>query len=402
MYQKSLERFLRSRFWNRAKQSSTWRNLVAYPHINAIINQLKGSPRLYLPKGHSLDRLAREFDQCGVQYVVLRFFSELPSLDGLNDLDILIRDQDYQNARRILTSRRSNGVLPVDLHTVTGIPEMRSDGAYIPPHLAMKILNSGEQHVSGLRVPDDESYFFSLAIHAAYRKGWSSGIPSENGSRGNGHQTKYETELARLANANGLNLPITLESLDVHLEAQGWRPPLDQLLLWSQHNEWLEIRLQSRPGQDADLGQPGLVCLLVRESHSSQLDLQRITHEMTKVGFIHVSTRFLPDSTVQSLVQRTRGGNWPQETGGPPKVASAYVWPGEISDTQLFEIVQSTKDRIRHLLRGRGFRTRSLTVLHSSDSPLLAAEYVRLAFGTCARDLVSEALQGDGDSPSVR
>ena len=390
MYREIVQRFLRSRAWNRAKQSSTWRNLVAYPRFNEMVSRIRGSPRLWLPRDLSLPQFARKLDECGACYVVLRNFAGLPSSEGLKDLDVLIRDADYHKVRRILTSRRSRGCLPVDLHTVSGMPEMRPDGAYLPPVLALRVLNSGIRHMSGFRVPDDEKYFLSLAVHAVYRKGWASGVPSEANDGSNISETKYLTELRRLAEATDTAIVCTLEQLDAHLDAVGWRPPLDQLVLWSRHNEWLEIRLQPQRGIHAEPRQPGLVCLLIRESHSDVANVERVIEMMTQVGFAHISTVGLSDSAIASLLRETRGGNWPVETGGPPRVASAFLWHGDSSDIQLIQLVQSAKDRIRRSLR-TGFRSRSLTILHSSDSPLLAAEYIRLSFGVSASTLLAHS-----------
>ena len=102
---------------------------------------------------------------------------------------------------------------------------------YFPPPLAESLLVTSRDHTAGCRVPSLRHYFLSLAYHAVYHKGDSSGLPEHDGTPPlvKRAEHNYAGILRAMAGPLDVDASITLDDLDRYLAKKGWRPPRDML-----------------------------------------------------------------------------------------------------------------------------------------------------------------------------
>jgi hypothetical protein len=201
-----------------------------------------------LPEGrrHAADELPdlfRQLQERGSRYVVIRWFDELPyHADG--DVDFLVADESLPDFEALLNKRREG--VPCDVYSESAVPGYRyGDVAYYPPELARRILERRVSRPGFVSVPCTEDHFFSLAYHCLYHKGPDCGLPtSTSGARPvSVPKHDYHGTLAALADELGLDVELTMESLDALLEQRGWRPDREVLNRLMIDNLWLRKRL---------------------------------------------------------------------------------------------------------------------------------------------------------------
>ena len=127
-----------------------------------------------------LKGLIAKFHEEGINYLVLRWFEELPEVEPTGDIDILVADEDQERVLKILNS--GPALRPCDLYTPTSLTDTSYQGvSYYPPDVATRMLKNARLHRGFCRVPSESDYFHSLAYHAVYHKGRKSNLPgSEN------------------------------------------------------------------------------------------------------------------------------------------------------------------------------------------------------------------------------
>ena len=227
------------------KHTAAYRALQRSERLRAVKHRLlpARTTNRRIPRALGVGGLLDELERQQVNYVVLRWFDDLPRVEAGRDLDILVSDDDAEVLDGLLTRNPYRGTrTTVDLYSVTG----RGDHAYkatacFPPRLAAGILDRSVRHPSGARVPSAEDHFHSLAFHAVYHKGYRSGLPvsSTEGLAFREASHDYGATLAKLAAAIGVAVVPTLRDLDDHLSDAGWRPPVDTLEKWAVSNKWL-------------------------------------------------------------------------------------------------------------------------------------------------------------------
>jgi hypothetical protein len=342
--------------------------------------------RRYLVAGLTLDQFFDELNAHGVRYVVLRWFDALPEVDPGEDIDLLVADEDLAFVGTLLTSER---VAPrrqkFDVYTVSGLSGSDWRGIpYYPPRLAERLLDRAVLLRDRFRVPAPMDHFDSLSYHAVYHKGLASGLPETTGSHhpaGTGEHD-YAGVLARLAEDNGLSVPITLKGLDAYLDGKKLRPPLDTLDKLAEHNEWLRDHVEELFGP-VDGGVPGLAVFVLRERAAHLLE--QLCVELRREGWEPLESVQLAPATVDRVRSAVRGGTWgrgpfPLSGGDPATFVVAYDLGASVGEADAHEPERVTTSKLA--IRGRLLASvppgERYNPLHSSDNPRQALDYLGL------------------------
>jgi hypothetical protein len=174
---------------------------------------------------------------------------------------MLVEDEHVDFVQSLLADRPRKGRQHFDIYSVSGRPGSDLAGTpCFPPRLARKLLTSAVWLRDSYRVPDLEGHFLGLAYHAAYHKGYASGLSAQGGAdelrRHASHD--YETVLADLAARLGEPVTPTLEGLDRYLADHDLRPSPDMLGRLAPTNPWIadrfEMEVPSTPGAERRRG----------------------------------------------------------------------------------------------------------------------------------------------------
>ncbi len=329
----------------------------------------------------------------GCRYAILRWFEDLPNVQPGEDLDILVSDEDAPFVESLLTTRGDGPGTPCDLYSVSGLAGTAFRSMpYYPPHVARDILRRAIRHDSAAWVPCPEDHFFSLAYHALYHKGASSGLPEKPQSTptGSNPEHDYVAVLSASSRALGLSVDIDLSSLDALLDERGWRPPLDMMAKLGERNAWCKQLADREFDRQPEV--PGLAAFLVRQVAEDPGDVARIREIIEEDGFVVLLERHLDEAGRQRVGRAVRGGTWgpgpfPMPGGGPAVLLAAVdVFPRPPSDELAKQHGQAdnahvfdTKLRVRRWWNGRLPPQRHCNVLHASDNARHAAHYIELA-----------------------
>ncbi|HEX6938020.1 MAG TPA: hypothetical protein VF158_01315 [Longimicrobiales bacterium] len=330
-------------------------------------------------------------DAAGARYCVLRWFESLPEVGPGEDLDLLVDDASIDVVERILAAEP--GTIPVDVYSVSGLPgSAHQEMAYYPPALARRLLDGAVRGAAGIRVPCAEDHFHSLAYHAIYHKGERSGIPRAAGDAPwpGTPEHDYAGALARLARECGIDVEITLDALDAHLAAVGWRPPDDMLVRLAARNDWLRRRLADTVPAALD-GWQGLAVFFVRE-RAVELGLEElVVRRLRAEGFHVLRHRRLDAEAVRRVRAGVRGGNWergpwPASGGGPAAVIVAVdllpIAPDAAQRRRSPALDNArilVKAEIRDALNQGLPPSARCNMLHSSDHHVEALRYLEAA-----------------------
>lgn len=347
--------------------------------------------RRYIDPSLGVKGFFEKLKETDIDYVVLRWFDDLPHIKNGEDIDILVSDKDVDRISVFFTGRKMNGI-PCDLYSESGLPGTSfRKMAYYPPHLARTILDSAVWKDQLYRVPDDRHHFFSMAYHVLYHKGEKSGIPGD-GDRTAGWPADhdYAGVLATLAEKTGMPLPdaFSLENLDMLLKKHGWQPGMDTLEKLSKKNRWVQKTFFSAdPNHHLDPCLHGLSVFILRENGTFALsDIeQRLFHE----GFDLVLSESIPPERRHSASQHIRGGNWGKGpwavSGGLPAhiMVAVDLDPMPPDDkitrkhTRLTNYrVYKTKLFLRDLVNTGRKQHEQSNAVHSSDNARQALEYI--------------------------
>jgi hypothetical protein len=238
-------------------------------------------------------------------------------------------------------------------------------------------------------VPAPREHFLSLAYHALYHKGLSSGLQrrGENSPQRVCPDRDYTAILGNLAQRLNIDVPITLEDLDDYLDSQGWRPPHDTLVRLTRNNAWART-LITRPSTGRN--DNGLAVFLIREQAVHRGGIDMAAEWLARKGFHILSVERFDVELSDRVARSTRGGNWGQgpwcNSGGKPVAAIVVHDPAPIrpnrqrrrrqphvANARLF-----CKEDLREVYN-RGFpKDQHCNVVHSSDNGHEALDYLRI------------------------
>lgn len=345
-------------------------------------------PRHYLSETVGVSGLIRRLEQDGLDYVVLRWFDDLPHLDSGEDLDILVADRDLTRLHEILAEEP--GTIPVDVYSESGLEGADFLGmAYYPPHLAAQMLARAEEHRSGARVPSPEDHLHSLAYHAVYHKGAASGLASDLVEPEKRPDHDYAQVLTRVAHSLGRSWPTSLEGVDEELTAQGWRPPLDTLRRLTDANAWVQHRFFPQ-NDEAPPELPEPTIFFIRERALSALGREETVRVIESLEFEILLVRELSGQAGSRTTELVRGGNWGRGpfpvSGGDPVmvVVAAHYGPRPPNRELLARYPRLTNGDVLHakvlmreLVESRFGTEHAFNPVHSSDDEFETWEYLK-------------------------
>jgi hypothetical protein len=291
-----------------------------YKQFNTVVLASGRSPRVYVKKGIGRMQFFEIMNQRKVEYVLLRWWQNLPDIPPGEDMDILIKDDHRDRINDLVTFHDNGSGIMCDIYTVSGVKYgCRRNIPYFQANLAHTLLRTRALY-RGAFVPSSLPYFASLAYHAVFHKGFGSGLPGY-GMDISGVEHDYTAILTDLANEIGINVEVTVQGLYDWLKLQGFAPADDTLTKLIEHKPELSI-LEVPLSSDARGGE--LLVFIARE-------------RLVKDGLIHDFKSFLEDKYQLDIINvrmlryeeqedctlQIRGGKWDKGpfkySGGKPK-----------------------------------------------------------------------------------
>ena len=358
-----------------------------------IIEHKIPNARHYISPVIGIEKFFKYLEKSQVNYTILRWFDDLPEISPGEDIDMLVADENVEVVETFLKDQP--GLIPCDIYSVSGLPRTAyKNMAYYPPPLAQKILKGSITFKDYFCVPSPKEHFLSLAYHAIYHKGKSSGIPK---SLHDDIPLTYEPEhdytgiLGSLAKSLGINVEITLEALDAYLASEGWQPPRDTLARLDSKELWLQQSQLSNGAQHKEENFDGLVVFFIRQNALKFEFQDRIVNSLSRGGFNILVEKRLNSQEIERVKNRVRGGNWgrgpwSQSGGNPVIVVVAYdllpIPPSPVHKANQPNLSNARilfKNKIRNELNNMLPSSEKCNFLHSSDNEQEAWDYLQIA-----------------------
>jgi hypothetical protein len=358
--------------------------------------KIRKNARRFIDPKLGVEGFFKALNNINTKYIVLRWFETLPHLKPAEDIDLLISDECLQDVEALFTGKRSSGI-PCDLYTAGGLSGTSYRGmAYYPTHKAEEMLNNATLHQEKHLIPNPKHHFFSLAYHAAYHKGFNSGIPTSNKSLRTYVLTRpdhnYHKVLKSLSFEANISLPenFTLEDLDDILDKYNWKPGTDTLEKLSKYNLWLkETFFSSPPDSNLFPHLKGLATYLIREEGMEHIE--GIKGLLWRSGFDIIHTAYIPVKSRKNIAQNIRGGNWGKGpfpvSGGNPASIIVVCDTSPLKPTQKMRLnhtgltnarVLKTKYNIREFVNTLRKVDAFCNCVHSSDNATQALDYINI------------------------
>lgn len=370
----------------------------------------KAAARRYVPHRLGVGGFLQQLQQQGVRHAALRWFESLPKVDAGEDVDLLIEDGALAKVDAILSS--GPGFQPVDLYTATGLPGTDFRNLpYYAPQLAEQLLERAIEHHGVCRVPCPRDHFLSLAYHALYHKGRSSGLPVDGNIAASAKSADhdYVATLARLSPAAHYEGALNLNALDDFLDSQGWRPSHDMLARLAPRNAWLRERLSQERDATPD---NGLIVFILRQVGMQRGGLERAERLVAQHGFDIVQVTQLDADDASRAARFIRGGNWGKGpwsiSGGLPAGFIVAHDPRPLKPTKkqlkkqplIVNARSLCKDDIRDEFNAGVDASEHCNVIHSSDNAREALDYIKCLSPAASHEIL-EAVGRIGDDGVV-
>ena len=349
----------------------------AFGQLRRFIIKPVRSPRVYIRKGIHRMEFFKILNERKIDYVLLRWWKDLPEMPPDEDMDILIRDDQRDLLNDLVVFYDNGSGLKCDIYTVSGSNNgSHRNLPYFQINLANALLEKRINY-KGAYVPSPQTHFASLAYHAIYHKGSSSGLQGFSTVPANSEQN-YSRSLEQLAREIGLEVNIDLQSLNSWLEIQDFTPADDTMSKLVEIKPELEI-LQKPLFSDIRGGD--LLVYIIRERLLEMQFLnQFIDFIEKKFSFDIIDVRLLNEEERKRCTREIRGGKWDEgpyrNSGGPPVafvVAFDYdPWPLNSLDAKKQTRMTNKNNMIakyqfRKLINGSAGKN-SYNGIHSSDN----------------------------------
>lgn len=343
--------------------------------------------RRFFPKSLGVQEFFERLNSNNINYVVLRWFEELPYIEEGEDIDMLVSDEDIDFLDSLMTAGPLDGI-KCDIYTPTGVKGTLWNGvSYYPPGLSKNILKNSVLLNNGVKAPNNKYHFISLAYHAVFHKGYKSGLVNNKGYSYKDPEHDYQEFLENLKNSLRLeDAIISMEGLKDYLHSINYAPHLDTLLKLSSRNEFISDSY-SFFDDEAEAKYKGLVSFIVRKN-GDKFE-KEIKNSIIENGF-HILYEKKLESDEASLISReTRGGNWgkgpfPCSGGEPYKLIVTYDLFPSMPDTEMSlshygltnSKIQSVKSDARNTVNKLVSKNKQMNILHSSDNATQAIHYI--------------------------
>ncbi|WP_010232538.1 hypothetical protein [Gillisia marina] len=163
-----------------------------------------------------------------VEYVLLRWWHDLPEIPEGEDMDILIKDEDRDLINDLVVFYDNGTDLKCDFYTISGSKHgSRRNIPYFQSNLAHSLVEKRILY-RGAYVPSPLTYFASLAYHAVFHKGFNSGLPGFE-EKQTEVEHDYTSVLKDLSMELGININITTQGIFNWLKEQNFAPADDTL-----------------------------------------------------------------------------------------------------------------------------------------------------------------------------
>ncbi len=355
------------------------------------IAKVLGIRRFQKRYGVKRDELKSFFEKVNkeqIRYVVLRWFEELPTLNGEGDLDILVDDNDFKKLRKMSSgAKETRDYILFDIYPVSN---QVANYSYYVPEIADRILNGRVQNRNGIWVPNEYDYFHSLAYHALFHKGFSSGMVSKYTPTKPYNEPKHDFTgiLKDMAKSQDLEInDFSMEALDVYLNKNNWAPPLDVYFRRSKINEWAFLRAQDYV-LDNWRNQFGKTVFILRDKIVGTAFEEKFKELVFETGAFIEREVSLSDEQAVKFMKRTRGGDWgmfiaSKDNAGLARkvfvVKKEYLTDLKLEEPPMgiveYEYVKIIKAKFRAYYRKKVSLQEDYHILHTSDNGIEACHY---------------------------
>lgn len=346
------------------------------------------SPRVFIKKGIGRMEFFEILNHREVDYVLLRWWENLPDIPDGEDLDILIRDEHRRKLNDLLTFNDNGTGNKCDIYTLCGSKYGSHMGLpYFQYHLGATLLKTRVMY-RGAFVPAPEPYFASLAYHAVFHKGKNSGlqgfgkvvVPVEH---------EYPKILADQAQKLNINIDIAVTPLYNWLKERQFAPAEDTL------TKLVEIRPELSFLQEplsSDIRGGDLIVYVVRERIVRDGLVDDFINYLSKQYLFDViDVRLLDANEKKKCFGFIRGGKWdrgPYKYSGGAPVALVVVfdqYPNPLSREESEKQPRVTninnikaKYEYREKVHAMRLNKGNYNGIHSSDNELDAWYYISL------------------------
>ena len=383
--------FLRS-FYNKSAQN--------YRKLKCYIKPYK-SPRVYVKNGIDRMEFFSILNERKIEYVLLRWWKDLPVIPEGEDMEILIRDEHRDLIEDLLTYTDNGKGLKCDIYTVTGCNYGSYKGIpYFQSNLAHELLDTRTKY-RGAFVPSPKLYFASLAYHALFHKGYTSGLAGFN-KKATNMEHDYSKVLAEQMLV--LNLKFKLDARSVYnwLSDQNFAPAEDTLSKLSEIRPELSF-LQEKLHCDIRGGE--LMVYVIQERLVKDRILQDFTSFLEKeLQFDIIDVRILSQVEKERCRRQICEGKWNEgpfrySGGNPEAFVIAYDYhPFPLSDEEMKKQSRMTnannlhaKYAFRDLISKKLVSRKShYNGIHSADNEHDAWFYISLLDDSYHEEIFSE------------
>lgn len=354
-----------------------------------VYSRLVPSPRpqrVYLTNGLSHIKFLEILNERKVEYVLLRWWEDLPMYPEGEDINILVRDEHRELINDLVTGVDKNGI-KCDLYTVTGAKNgSRMNIPVFSQNLTRDLMNT-RTFYNGAYVPSEIPFFASVAYHAIFHKGHNSGIPGFNVE-----PTKYVYDYTEFLKSLAYNLKIkvdiSVKGLYQWLKGKGYAPAADTLAKLAEIRP--EIAFLETP-LSSDVRGGEVIAFVIREKlHQDGLlgNFKKSLEEEFQFDVLDV--KIFTEKEKEICTTQIRGGKWDngpwRESGGPP-VALVVAFDYHPIPFDSLEQKQQPRTTNKNTVNAKyGFRTRlnnldkvnNYNGLHSADNEPDAWFYISL------------------------
>ncbi|MCC5913832.1 MAG: FkbM family methyltransferase [Balneolaceae bacterium] len=343
-----------------------------------------------------------------VNYVVLRWFEDLPEIEEGEDLDLLIDDDDLYKLEPYFSLEEKPGSTKCDIYSASGIPGSSFEGLpYYEKRLADDILKNGVIYKERYRVADKKRHIVSVAYHAVFHKADYSGL-NLNDEIGPLSKVKpdhdYAEHILRLSNQLQETVKPTLEGLLKYLEKNDWVPGVDLIRKLSLRRPWLRTLKPKVKPKSETKGETAV--FLIREHAVSNGWTKDFVNHIRYCGFDVKKIIKLSGNQKRQSADQLRGGNWNRGpwpiSGGEPHTAIiahdyAPVAPeGKLREKHPYLSNARTykvKIDIRNAVNRSLPKSECYNPLHSTDDIIEANEYIEVIGGEDLLKEIAERVQ---------
>lgn len=373
-----------------------------------MIKLLPKRPKKYLRGGVGVEQFFSTLNDLGIRYVLLRWWRDYSLIERGEDLDILVHADDYPRIEVFLTSNAGGQRCDVYVDRGTG-GSRPAKLPYFPPRLAEDILQHRTSHMGRVFVPSPPHYFASLAFHALFHKGATSGIPgfAEGVPQLQKVDHDYVGELSLAAVAAGLDVPLTADSIFSWLEQNEYAPPLDMLGKLADKRSEL-IRFARLPDVEQWRREGELLVFVVRKAGATDTEyISRLEILLQEDRIEIIGQHRLSDHEVERC-STLRGANWsrgpfPRSAGRPHTFLVCYDWyPKLLTDRSrhsllLNENLLKLKEQSRRLYNARRLPWNRANPVHTPDNEPEALQYL-----ATANDGLAEKYKAESERRKAR